>query len=292
MIRKICLVLIMCCCAFGQRPFKPPLGWRVNWNDSLARDLFACWPMNERQGTLLYDESGNSHRAVALNGISWTADGDIDLSDQELLVKYSYPVAEETSRYGGLSMLGNSYTIMWSCVVDDISTDHVGIVSQWGTSTAYREWATVYIQATGELRFYADGGASNNTASGTAVTVGVRDSRAIVFAEGSHVDFYKDGEYEQTNAFAFTPTLVTPRRAVLGAWGNDGAAEVDPIFEFRGTMKYMYIFKRELSADEIRTLYNDPYQIFQPPFNYSLYIGLSGAVPSGGMGTIMTIILD
>ena len=197
---------------------KPLSGDLIDYGHPLSQDLVALWLFNEgNNSNKVYDLSGNEKNATAINGNSWVG-GDISLNDQELFVR--------DGEYGALSLIGKDFTVVWSATPTDLTTDQVGIISQWGGQTATREWALIY-ETTPALSFYIDDGALEFCSSTTAPTVNVSETRAMVFHNGVNVEWYKDGLPDGIDAFAHTPTLTTPKRTYIGAWGNDDAVPDD-----------------------------------------------------------------
>ena len=253
------ILLSLCSQAWGWTAGwqKPPLGVQINRSHPLAQGLVGAWIMNEGSGSRISDLSMFGNYGSAINGNSWIGGG-INLVDQEILIK--------GGEYGVLSFLGKDFTLVWSCKVTDLASDLSCIASQWGTSGAYREWSLVYYQD-GDMTFFCDDGSTRFSDVGSKIIADTVETRALVFDKGSHLKPYKNGVPETIVPFAFNPTLTTPRRAFIGGWGNDGAAEAAPIYEFRGVIYYVYIYDRILKDAKIASLNAQPFQMFTRPLH-------------------------
>lgn len=267
--KKLIIILLLCINirAFGQffaPNQKPCLGLQVNWAKPITRGLVGYWPFNEGAGSKVFDFSGNGNTGSFNGDVSWTAgpsgccltfpgsDDWIDISDDRL------------PAFGT-----GDFTIVAKVKHPQDDTHRV-ILSKGGTG----DGEFIFYKTSGDVpRFYGDSG-------GISAAWGGPNS-------------WPDNDWVQ---FAITrqgSTLQTYLNAVAGGSDATAGADLNSGVDWRigatddgtldwvGEIDFIYVYNRALSSSEITKLYREPFCLFQPSWNLSLYGAISAPVAGG-----------
>jgi hypothetical protein len=247
---------------------KPSLGSTINTNHPLAQGLVGCWLFNEQTGNKIYDLNKDNHGNL-INGVvrnpnnfgSLQFDGTNDYAEFGVLQLTRYTlsiwfnatgVPSHNDGYGGFLYSNNP--------------QYFGAVSlclgyRWDNNTF--------------LVFQNSG--FNITSSYVPAN---KITNAVVTYDGSFVKVYIDGKINYTLPYTTDPTYPSSGNLnmKLGAWGYSGYER-----HFNGHIYQFSMYNRALSAEEVLSLYEQPYQFIDPSaalkyYSYSQHRSL--AAPS------------
>lgn len=237
------------------------LGQPVRWENPIVKGFVGCWLMNEGSGEKTYDLSGNGYTGTFVNSPIWTAGNHgpainfVAASTQHItttppVTTYPYTLlawfkAVNTTANHSLITLYQSGS-NWSSLAawGARAGDPVGASSR-GTTTQYEPETTV-----------------GYTANKWHQAVGV-----YVSSTERHV--YLDGGNKVTGTAASTPAAFTTNYI-----GQGGA------FNYMdGDIGVAMIWNRALTDSEVAQLYRDPFCMFRPSWNWTLYGAI--VIPTG-----------
>jgi len=257
--RSILLSLLLASLCFAP-PSKPIRGMQISRTHRLAKNLVGCWLMNEGTGNKLYDLSGYGTTGSFAGGISWTAgkfgscltmDGDGDYVDLG------------TGKFG--IDITNQFTVsVWVCINADNPLYTYDNVLKRGTYI--HPFVMQYQNKTFRLGVRTTSGTGYATTPTNSVTLGHWHHLALEY-NGTDGIFYLDGNYAGTiPRDGETLSVLDGQTTVIGDTAN---AQADNVM----------IFNRALSAEEIKALYADPFQMFEEPARQLYAAGGAAAEP-------------
>jgi hypothetical protein len=230
---------------------KPPLGSQIDWAHPLSRGLVGAWMMNEGAGIRTINLINNS-TGILTNGAYFSKGGiSFDGANDFValpLKRTMLETAQTTIVFSLYPLTTNNYN----------QTIRVG--DGWGSFD-------FHTTSTGEVYCGIDTPDRFDPGSLPAGTVTIRKDNVFVFTHGFQVPgvstgmgkFYKNGKLLASKAIlASTASWVTL---------NVGMNSTDTI---NGSVKYVYVFNRALSPQEIQQLYIDPYSFIKR--SYKLYL--------------------
>ena len=261
---------------------KPPLGAQLNKGHPLARGLVGAWLFNEGAGALgkAFDLSGNGNHGTLVgnthsvpgkfgNTLSFDGAGD-------------YVTMGDVSAMEGLSEITVSAWDKQNAPY--LNGDYI-IVSKM--NPAYAEtatWALERIYSSGthyRLRFtaYETDGSVATIITGWIVENGQWHNAVGVF-NGTHLLLYEDG-VEVATPVARTGNIQSTDTEVRIGTTHSGT------HSYNGSIDDVMIWNRALTAGEIMSLYQEPFQMFQKT-DWALFSATMG-IPAAGIGLQMNI---
>lgn len=232
--------------------YKPSLGSSINWNHPLSEGLIACYLFNEVSGLKSYDISRYNVAGTLTNGALFS---NID---------------------GGIVTLDG--------VNDYISLTETPIVNTSGVTIEIWFRTTQTSQAlilqtpnyggglylnrftnTGKLFPFFDNSSGNNSSSDES-TISVNDNLwhcAVATYANNITSLYIDGKLNKQYADTYSPSLAT--NAYNIGW-NVGTSTY-----FAGSVLKYSAYNRALSEEEIKSLYENPYQFIISPSHLRNY---------------------
>ncbi len=240
---------------------KPPPGSLVNFDHPLARGLVGCWLFNEPSGIVSKDlanrlvatQQNAPARTANKHGIALLLNG----TTQYLTVP------------SGTSVLDITGPISFAAWVKQVTTsDYSHVYGGYLPGAPYTGCAFGLDSAgVGKATYYSSGG-GGWVGANTAINDNTWHHIACAVA-GTSCNFYTDGKADGTKVSS-QPQSYTGARGI-GAL-NDGT------YKYKGAISTLMIFNRQLTANEIVWLYNEPFAMIQHPAQ-KFYLLPSGAAP-------------
>ena len=242
---------------FGQ--IKPNLGHSINWGHPLAKGLVGHWLMNEGTGNVVQDLSGNDHTGTLVNNAIWGAGtkygmGVIcnDATNRRITVPHST----------ALDMVGE-YTIIVGLNTQDSGTG--GFIGKRNGAAVWWGWGTFL----GKLIFW-----TNTNSYPVSTATGYNDGLDHIVAftrRGTTGIFYQDGRFLESKTVDGAD-LSNTASLEIGLMVSDS-------YVLDGTIYFVYLFNRALSASEVAALSAKPFGMFRPTFSVWWYSGIGGEPP-------------
>jgi len=230
---------------------KPGFGRELITDHPLAEGLVGAWLMNEGSGTNVADSLGDND--LTLTGATFGGMGLVfDGADNEAR-STTFSIDGDTDR-----------TIVGQFEVGNTTQDHL-ICGQWagGDGEWLLQFDNVSFQsANTDILLYAQQIPTADTTWPTVETdsldVDTTYRYAVVHDIGSELKIYIDGVEATNNVYneANTTSGNPNRDFTVG----EGAGDTKDML---GEQAFLYIYNRVLSAKEIASLHNDPYQMFR-----------------------------
>jgi len=244
---------------------KPPLGVQINWARA-PRGLLGFWLLNERDGNVIYDLSGNGYKGTLTNmafpststsGWNVGPDGSaiaFDASDDYIL---NTQIPKES--------LQGDFTIVVRAKADITS----GISSALcGTRSSQDSgWAAKAEQwnDTGKVGFTYYGVADYTTNIATPT-----DWATFGFvhrtADGK-VDVYVDGEHEELSIGSLNTSGMYDGLVLGASYRNE-----EFLNYLDGAISYACLFQRALTAEEVWVFTRRPYAMLDWPLPFSVAV--------------------
>ncbi|MFZ2148721.1 MAG: LamG domain-containing protein [Sedimentisphaerales bacterium] len=232
---------------------KPTRGICLNRSHPLSRGLVGLWLFNEGSGNKVFDLSGNGNTGTFAGNTVWVPG------------KFGSALSfDGTTDYVGVG--SNSILILSGSnlsIVASIKTSDIGnrlIFGAYQPSNPYSGYA-FRINAS-KLGYFSSAFGSWVEAN-SSYADGVQHIVAFSL-NGTSCSFYRDGVFDGTQTSA-APASYTGNKAI-GA-RNDGN------YSFLGTIDFIMIFNRVLSASEIAQLYREPFCMFEEAMRPKLISG-------------------
>lgn len=239
----------------GWGRYQPPEGSQVDWSNPITRDLTSRFLLNEKSASRRYDiakytvagsqtdylDTRNSPLGKSLNFSNNSGPGS--------WLRWAYTRAQPQSL--PLTFLGWAYNATSTanlrvlCIADEASDN---------------EWMLLYIDNTTGVA-----GATSTTGAVQASATGTTDCRdkwhqvAAVFESTTSRKVYVDGHLEGTNTTSNSPNFST-----FDSLGT-GALHRLSILYGSGLVTNLSVWKRALSASEIRWLFDNPFGDIRKP---------------------------
>lgn len=276
---KKLIVLLLLFCLFvsstaARISDKPLLGRQLDW--SKAYGLVGYWLFNEGSGNKIYDLSGNGDDGVVADGSpTWVYssryghalrfDGDDN-----------FDITNSSPSLSGMASLSIEILLNW----DGTDTDENTVFG--AGNSCYRIRLEDAATGAGRAWIYlnADDGAGLWLCTWAATA---NTWHHIVFTYSvAGVDLYVDGNWQEEDGSppcAGTIDSVTGDTFYIGS--NTGASEW-----FNGDIAKIAVYDCVLTASEIARLYREPFYVFEPSWNWSLYAAIA-APPVGNIPIFM-----
>ena len=225
---------------------KPPLGTPIDWSNPLSRGLVGSYLFNEGSGDKVYNlVTGIPADITTL----WTStykgcELDFGTEAQHRIVTFSETAIAKLPATGKFSIIvantpctgatGNAYLYQWWGAIGNLVLLPNGSYD------------------TGGYRLYINGTIGSEAGVNLSNTFNVAALTAI---PGSQ-HMYHDGKLVISGTSDLS-ALSDVSSGILGASFDTGNV-------FGGTCLYCYLWNRKLTANEVMSLYGDPYQIIGP----------------------------
>lgn len=233
---------------------KPPMGWPIDWDSPLPKDVVAYWPMNETGGSKIYDlsESGNAGTIVGADwvpgkhGLCLDFPGATDyvIVDKSLGLSVPYTIScwvKEASNLG----TDSRYFMFYG----DAAAASNYLVLMFDAADKIKAWSRNSVDAAIAITpiAYADGNWHHVT---VVVKWGVGGIRVHVYVDGAWKVMSDSGSDQSANYNRF-------------ALGMERGTS--PLSLFVGSLDNATVFNRELLPTEIAQLYREPFAMFASP---------------------------
>jgi hypothetical protein len=245
--------------------YKPPLGSSINWNHPLSQGLVNCFLFNELNGLRIYDLAKDNHGNL-LNGPIWNSSNNGYLQ---------FDGNNDTIDFGDNLDIGlSSYTFCTSFRASSLSGSLHGLFSKSIAADAIQRYALFIYNAGGNYKigtFISNGGSSDvQPPSVINVVANVWYHVVVVFDRSDKVYLYVNGNLDSSATISQFQS-VDFQSSYNFRIGSYGDAANNPSFFFNGSISNLQIYNRALSAEEIRSNYENPYQFINPPSSLKYY---------------------
>jgi hypothetical protein len=238
--------------------FKPPLGSVVNTNHPLSQGLVGFWLFNEQTGNKIYDLNKDNHGNL-LNGPIWNSTNNGYLQ---------FDGTNDSVDFGDNLDIGlSNYTFCISFKASSLSGLLHGLFSKAIAADATQRYALFIYNTGGNYKittFISNGGSSDvQTPSTINVVTNVWYHVAVVFNRSDKVYLYINGNLDssatisQFQAIDFQSSY-NFRLASYGDAANNAS------YFLNGIISNFQVYNRALTAEEIKSLYENPYQFVNP----------------------------
>lgn len=231
---------------------KPPLGSLINWAHPLAKGLVGCWLINEKSGNRIIDYCGMRNATMGSTPIR--------VSEGVKTAKLSTDVMPLPVR---LNTYAN-VTIMTKLNPAEVSTNTGAVLA----GTTYTDGGYgFYVYSNNTIYVNVSGSYPLLTVPANYFVVG--QIRTLAFSkQGAVGNLYGDGIFLTSESY--TPA---------GCFGFDSLnGYVGGTAQFNGTIYYIYVWNRPLSAQEIAYLYAFPYAMFERRPIWMDYVAVAGGL--------------
>jgi len=244
--------------------FKPPFGVRLKTGHPLAKGLVGCWVMNEGDGGIVNDLSGNGTIGTLVNAPTWSggnlnfvqaSEQYIDLGTDDIFKLQEHTILMSVNKITGY--------------------DFPLFTREYITSDGYEWHLGIDYANSGNISFaYYDTGIRGWYTVNTNLTVGVDYDLGLVWDKyNSKMKVYLDGvlfgENSTTNGeikHAVRATKIAGRGYNTNTYG--------------GAIGYTYVYNRVLTASEIASIRREPYSMFEIETPLWM-LSQTGETPSG-----------
>ncbi len=229
---------------------KPPLGARIDWSNPITQGLVNCFLLNE-YASLPFDLVDNNSTEVITGSVSWKGDSFNLVSGGLQKKKLNY------QDYSG------DCTVI--AVVNqrlDEDANCYWVVAEEGESLSTNVLQS-FRRYSGNLRtFWEYGSGSNVILDYTSLSIPTNQDTFIGISRDTslktQVAFVNDDK--ETLSYSTNPEGGSSAKFLLGV---DSANSYSNIARY--WLKYLYIFSRALTDDEIKLLHYEPYSFFEVP---------------------------
>ena len=222
----------------------PQIGSSINYNNPITTGLLLCYPMNEQSGNTVYDLVGGKNLTLA-NGPSYA-----NQFGGGLFFDGSNDYAENSTLVTSLSALSVSIWVYRTANFDG-SYRKIFVIGDAGNNVS------VYLsQGPGPQIYFGIGTTSNQNGPATNITLPANVWHHLVGTwNGSVVRLYINGKLSSSLNFAGTWPGTFRTYPVRIGWGYGGEY-------YQGYLRNLLFFNRSLDAEEILSLYEQPYGIY------------------------------
>ena len=246
--------------------YKPPYGVKLNRSHPLAQGLVSCYLLNEGGGNTIFDlvqgDRGLLQSGAPLSQCTWSAGGVHFLGANQAGI--NIPLS-------GLNI--GSFSIMYFCPTTETGSffdDYLNIVLS-GDDRISVTCADGFIPNSYNLDDHP-----NIEELSATTSVELSPSSTCLTFDGSNNKLALNGKIEDTGAATSTTAIDF---VLLGTRDSSPNRTITAIFSL------VFIYNRDLSANEIFALNTNPYQIFEPLFIPSSLIEVGGVTIPADSGT-------
>ena len=225
---------------------KPPYGTLLNSGHNLSRGIVGCWLFNDNPGVggKTYDISGYGNHGTLVNDTH-------SVAGRFGNAIYVDGTGDYVNCGTGVGNFGtNDFTILaWVRLESSVNT-YRSVMSNGQTGAGDWLFYTINIY---DIRFYGNSGAILVT--GTSFLTLNTWQQVAVTRSGSTVTLYGDGQILATDTSA-GDSIGANHNTIIGA-SEDGSDRY-----WLGTIDHSVVWNRALTAQEIASLYAEPFQTF------------------------------
>lgn len=241
---------------------KPPLGVQLNSGHWAATGLVGAWIMNEASGSIARDLSGCGNDGTLASDVTWATGVDgpslsFDSSTTAVVIGSDPSIVFESPRH-----------ITIYAVVDTTqSPTNADYIFGHSTEVILRVRNGIHVQ------MFLNSFTTNDNVEGATTTP---------IAERVHMA----GTYDGINMKCFLNGLEDGSVVPTGSYGpaagtvRIGGTSASVSSAYNGLIHALYLYERALSPGEIGMMYQDPYCMFRPQFDWGL-ITSAAAPPTG-----------
>ena len=227
-------------------------------NHPRYRDLVGHWIMNESGGLTAYDISGNGNNGTLTNGPTWTQGQfgpALSFDGVDDFISVSEAVTDSAASNGALTISA------WF----RLSTTSDGdLVSQWKYSATDRafdlRWTGTKIEYHIDSLGTGSSGGSNRI-SNTTLSTNTLYHVVGVFKASANLDIYVNGVLD--NGALYVNGIPNGLFNAVNPVNIGRISNGDADLYFNGLIDDVRVYKRALSADEVMSLYTDPFLEFR-----------------------------
>jgi hypothetical protein len=225
----------------------PPIGSSINYNNPITTGLLLCYPMNEQSGNTVYDLVGGKNLTLA-NGPLYA-----NQFGGGLFFDGSNDYAENSTLVTSLSGLSVS---IWVYRTGNFDGNYrkIFVIGDAGNNVS------VYLsQGPGPQIYFGIGTTSGQNGPSTNITLPGNIWHHLVGTwNGSVVRLYINGKLVSSLNYAGTWPGSYRTYPVRVGWGYGSEY-------YQGYLRNLLFFNRSLDAEEVLSLYEQPYEIYDKP---------------------------
>ena len=245
--------------------YKPPLGSVINPNHPISQGLVNCWLFNEQTGNRIYDSNKDNHGNL-LNGPIWNSQNNGCLQ---------FDGSNDSIDFGDNFDIGlSNFTFCISFRASSLSGLLHGLFSKAIAADATQRYALFIYNTGGNYKittFISNGGVSDvQTASVLNAVTNVWYHVVVVYDRSDKVSLYINGNLD-SSAIISQFQSVNFQSNYNFRLASYGDASNNASYFFHGLISNFQIYNRALSAEEVRSLYENPYQFINPVSSLDYY---------------------
>lgn len=234
---------------FGRKPL---LGEQINWSHPLAQGLVGMWLFNEGSGNTIYDLSLSGNNGILTNMVpsdDWVAGREgwvLDFDGTDDFVDMGTAFDEENQAQ--LVRAEFTFSIWWKS--GNASQTNKGLMGEWKNNKG----AFLWLNSSGIISMPIDGG--THLAGTTDIRVLNEWFNIVGTFDGATSRIYVNG-VEEGNQSESKAVQTTGISGEIGRYDENNAVGVN------GQLTNALFYKRALTAQEVQSLYINPYAMFE-----------------------------
>lgn len=224
----------------------PQIGSSINYNNPITTGLYLCYPMNEQSGNTIYDLVGGRNLTLA-NGPLYA-----NQFGGGLFFDGSNDYAENTTLVTTLTSLSVSIWVYRTSNFDG-NYRKIFVIGDAGSNVS------VYLSQGSPSIYFGVGTTSGQNGPGFSITLPGNVWHHLVGTwNGSVARLYLNGKLVASQNIAGTWPGSYRLYPVRVGWGYGGEY-------YQGYLRNLLFFNRSLDAEEVLSLYEQPYGIYDKP---------------------------
>lgn len=258
------------------RTSKPPIGTGIDWSNPLSQGLVGCWLFNEGGGRTAFDlrQKGNA----TLTGAVASAD------------RVSFNGTNASGTFSDLNTrVGKVFTIFYKVFIPAYNNNDKILLEHTMNFNGRDALLVNPCSSSGFYDIYTNSGPNIN--GGMIVrpatgwhTIGFNVNRSVGTSVPAITNTVMNGK-----PVAFNTTYASPLNSNLELANTYIASRGASSLFLECALSHLMIYNRALSATEIRSLHENPYQICQPE---TMWVDLGGAGGGGSAIPLATAIAN
>jgi len=245
---------------------KPFRGAQLNKAHPLAHDIVGAWLLNEGSGNIIFDASGYGHNGAITASPIWAAGPTGGVLNFSLSVDNDTIIIPATSKFDSVVGANSEYTISTWFKTDATSIGSTQYLFMKGRISEESPAIGLRVNVSGVIEHSFFGGGSSRVLTGMK-TVDDQIWHHVVATYsalgGRHV-IYVDGIEDNSGV----QTIQIDAHTYNVSIGSRVSQISD---EFDGNIAQTYFWNRALTVAEVRSLYTDPYAMFEMPTSPALF---------------------